>query len=117
MEHTHRVMFLKSRQMAVVTRDGIRVETIEGAQIKPQVHTISWDPVTAEKGEYHHFMQKEIHEQARGLTDTLAGRVDFVKGQIRLPDLKLQKNLQIKSKRFISRLAVLPLMWEWSAKH
>jgi glucosamine--fructose-6-phosphate aminotransferase (isomerizing) len=91
MEHTHRVMFLESRQMAVVTRDGIRVETIEGAQIKPQVHTISWDPVAAEKGEYHHFMQKEIHEQARALTDTLAGRVDFVKGQIRLPDLKLTK--------------------------
>ena len=91
MEHTHRVMFLESRQMAVVTRDGIRVETIEGAQIKPQVHTISWDPVAAEKGEYRHFMQKEIHEQARALTDTLAGRVDFVKGQIRLPDLKLTK--------------------------
>ncbi len=91
MEHTHRVMFLKSRQMAVVTRDCIRVESIEGAQINPQVHTISWDPVTAEKGEYRHFMQKEIHEQARSLTDTLAGRVDFVKGQIRLPDLKLTK--------------------------
>jgi glucosamine--fructose-6-phosphate aminotransferase (isomerizing) len=91
MEHTHRVMFLESRQMAVVTRDSIRVETIEGTQINPQVHTISWDPVTAEKGEYRHFMQKEIHEQARALTDTLAGRVDFVKGQIRLPDLKLTK--------------------------
>ena len=91
MEHTHRVMFLESRQMAIVTRDCIRVETIEGTQINPQVHTISWDPVTAEKGEYRHFMQKEIHEQARSLTDTLAGRVDFVKGQIRLPDLKLTK--------------------------
>ena len=91
MEHTHQVMFLESRQMAVVTRDRIRVETIEGKQIKPQVHTVSWDPVTAEKGEYRHFMQKEIHEQARALTDTLAGRVDLAKGQIRLPDLKLTK--------------------------
>ena len=91
MEHTHQVMFLESRQMAVVTRDRIRVETIEGTRIKPQVHTVSWDPVTAEKGEYRHFMQKEIHEQARALTDTLAGRVDLAKGQIRLPDLKLTK--------------------------
>ena len=91
MEHTHRVMFLESRQMAVITRDCVRVETIEGTEIKPQVHTISWDPVTAEKGEYRHFMQKEIHEQARALTDTLAGRVDFVNGKIRLPDLKLTK--------------------------
>jgi glucosamine 6-phosphate synthetase-like amidotransferase/phosphosugar isomerase protein len=29
--------------------------------------------VAAEKGEYRHFMQKEIHEQVRALTDTLAG--------------------------------------------
>jgi len=91
MEHTHQVMFLESRQMAVITPQCVRVETIEGVQIKPQVHTVSWDPVTAEKGEYRHFMQKEIHEQARALTDTLAGRVDFVKGQIRLPDLKLTR--------------------------
>ena len=91
MEHTHRVMFLESRQMAVMMSDHICVETIEGVEIKPQVHTVSWDPVTAEKGEYRHFMQKEIHEQARAMTDTLAGRVDFVKGQIRLADLKLKK--------------------------
>jgi len=39
----------------------------------------------AEKGEYQHFMQKEIHEQVRSLTDTLAGRVDFQAGRIRLP--------------------------------
>ena len=91
MEHTQRVMFLESRQMAVVTPDHIGVETLEGAKVNPQVHTISWDPVNAEKGEYRHFMQKEIHEQSRALTDTLAGRVDFVKGQIRLPDLNLTK--------------------------
>ena len=44
---------------------------------QPEIHTVAWDPVAAEKGEYRHFMQKEIHEQVRALTDTLAGRVDF----------------------------------------
>jgi len=34
-------------------------------------------------------MQKEIHEQVRSLTDTLAGRVNFVDGTIRLPELNL----------------------------
>jgi glucosamine--fructose-6-phosphate aminotransferase (isomerizing) len=96
MEHTQRVMFLESRQMAVVMPDRIGVETLEGAKINPQVHTISWDPVTAEKGEYRHFMQKEIHEQSRALSDTLAGRIDFANGQIRLPDLKLTKEFAIQ---------------------
>ncbi|RPI91613.1 MAG: glutamine--fructose-6-phosphate transaminase (isomerizing) [Chloroflexi bacterium] len=89
MEHTRNVIFLESRQMAVVTCDTVSIETLDGAKVKPQIHTVSWDPVAAEKGEYRHFMQKEIHEQARAVTDTLAGRVDFVNGRISLPDLHL----------------------------
>jgi len=82
--------------MAVITRESVKIETIEGAIVNPQVQIISWDPVAAEKGEYRHFMQKEIHEQVRALTDTLAGRIDFAKGEIRLPDLKLTKELANK---------------------
>jgi len=89
MDHTRDVIFLESRQMAVVTCKTVTIETLDGAKVKPQVHAVSWDPVAAEKGEYRHFMQKEIHEQVRGLTDTLAGRVDFASGKIRLPDLNL----------------------------
>ena len=96
MEHTRRVIFLESRQMAVVTRDTLTIETLDGAKVKPQVHAVSWDPVAAEKGEYRHFMQKEIHEQGRALTDTLAGRVDFANGKIRLPDLNLTAELAKK---------------------
>jgi glucosamine--fructose-6-phosphate aminotransferase (isomerizing) len=99
MEHTRQVIFLESRQMAVITRDSVRIETLEGAKVKAQVHSVSWDPVAAEKGEYRHFMQKEIHEQARALTDTLAGRVDFANGKIRLPDLHLNETLAKKIER------------------
>jgi glucosamine--fructose-6-phosphate aminotransferase (isomerizing) len=89
LEHTRKVIFLESRQMAVITKDAVRVETLEGAPVQPEVHTIAWDAVSAEKGEFRHFMQKEIHEQVRSLTDTLAGRVDFHAGRIRLPELNL----------------------------
>ena len=99
MEHTRSVIFLESRQMAVVTRDTMTIETLDGAKVKPQVHHISWDPVAAEKGEYRHFMQKEIHEQVRALTDTLAGRVDFANGRIRLPDLHLTEELARRIER------------------
>jgi glucosamine--fructose-6-phosphate aminotransferase (isomerizing) len=93
MDHTRNVIFLESRQMAVVTRDTVTIETLDGARVKPELHRVSWDPVAAEKGQYRHFMQKEIHEQARALTDTLAGRVDFARGKIRLPDLNLTEEL------------------------
>src|SRR5512134_429494 len=96
MEHTRNVIFLESRQMAVVTRSTLTIETLDGAKVKPQIHTVSWDPVAAEKGEHRHFMQKEIHEQVRSVTDTLAGRVDFVNGRIRLPELNLTQEFAQK---------------------
>ncbi|HEY9089397.1 MAG TPA: glutamine--fructose-6-phosphate transaminase (isomerizing) [Anaerolineaceae bacterium] len=89
LEHTRRMIFLESGQMAVVSAENARVTTLDGNPVKVQVHTVSWDAVSAEKGEYRHFMQKEIHEQVRSLTDTLAGRVDFEEGRVRLPQLNL----------------------------
>jgi glucosamine--fructose-6-phosphate aminotransferase (isomerizing) len=89
LEHTRRAAFLESHQMAVVTRDEISVSDIHGNPVDLQVQTVAWDPVAAEKGEYRHFMQKEIHEQVRSLTDTLAGRVDFEDGRVILHELNL----------------------------
>ena len=99
LDHTRQVIFLESRQMAVVTADAMTIETLDGAKVQPVVHTVSWDPIAAEKGEYRHFMQKEIHEQVRALTDTLAGRVDFANGKIRLPDLNLTEELAKRIER------------------
>jgi glutamine---fructose-6-phosphate transaminase (isomerizing) len=93
LEHTRKIVFLESRQMAVVTSDGLQVQTLEGKPVQYEVHTIAWDPVSAEKGEYRHFMHKEIHEQVRSLTDTISGRVDFEAGKIRLPQLNLTPEL------------------------
>ena len=39
MEHTRNVIFLESRQMAVVTCNTVTIETLDGAKVKPQVHT------------------------------------------------------------------------------
>ncbi|RLC87743.1 MAG: glutamine--fructose-6-phosphate transaminase (isomerizing) [Chloroflexi bacterium] len=89
LEHTRRMIFLEDRQMAVVTRDGARVTTLSGEPVTAEVHTIPWDPVAAAKGEFRHFMQKEIYEQARSVTDTIRGRADFDAGRVRLEHLEL----------------------------
>ncbi|MGD0877715.1 MAG: glutamine--fructose-6-phosphate transaminase (isomerizing) [Anaerolineales bacterium] len=93
MEYTQRVIFLESHQIAVVTRQKVHVETLAGQSVQPRIHTISFDAAAAEKGEYQHFMQKEIHEQVRSLTDTLAGRIDFHTGRISLPELNLTSDI------------------------
>jgi glucosamine--fructose-6-phosphate aminotransferase (isomerizing) len=89
LEHTRQMVFLESRQMACVSREGVQISTLDGELVPAEVHNVAWDPISAEKGEYRHFMHKEIHEQVRSLTDTIAGRVDFEAGRIRLTDLNL----------------------------
>lgn len=93
LEHTRQMVFLESGQMAVVTREGLQLSTLDGQSAKYEEHTVAWDPVAAEKGEYRHFMHKEIHEQVRSLTDTIGGRVDFDAGRIHLPQLNLTPDL------------------------
>jgi glucosamine--fructose-6-phosphate aminotransferase (isomerizing) len=89
LEHTRQMVFLESGQMAVVTRQGLQLHSMDGEVIPYEVQNVGWDPVSAEKGEYRHFMHKEIHEQVRALTDTIAGRVDFESGRIHLAQLKV----------------------------
>jgi glutamine---fructose-6-phosphate transaminase (isomerizing) len=99
--HTRQVVFLENRQIAVVTAAGYTCRTLAGEPAAPSVHTISWDPVAAERGEYAHFMHKEIHEQARAITDTLRGRADFEAGCVRLPELNLTPALARRLQRLI----------------
>ena len=102
LDHTRTMVFLESHQMAVVTRTSYSVKNLDGSPVAAQEHNIGWDPVAAEKGEYRHFMQKEIHEQVRSLTDTLAGRVDFDEGTVRLPQL----NLTVEQAKKITRIII-----------
>ncbi|UCF27688.1 MAG: glutamine--fructose-6-phosphate transaminase (isomerizing) [Chloroflexota bacterium] len=93
LEHTRQMVFLESGQMAVVRREGVEVSNLDGEPAEIEEHTVAWDPVAAEKGEYRHFMHKEIHEQVRSLTDTIGGRVDFDSGRVHLERLNLTPEL------------------------
>ena len=66
LEHTNEMVFLDSQQMAVITKDEVKVMSLDGRKIDYKVEKINLDPISAVKGNFRHFMQKEIHEQARG---------------------------------------------------
>jgi len=89
LEHTRRVIFLESGQLAALTPERVEIFDLQGRRLEPTIHVISWDPVAAEKGQYRHFMQKEIAEQPRAITDTIRGRADFHSGRVHLDTLPL----------------------------
>jgi glucosamine--fructose-6-phosphate aminotransferase (isomerizing) len=87
--HTRDVLVLEDGEMAVVTRQGVRLMTLAGRPVERSVTHITWDPIMAEKGGYRHFMLKEIYEQPRAITDTFRGRISPETGDCFLPDLNL----------------------------
>jgi glucosamine--fructose-6-phosphate aminotransferase (isomerizing) len=102
LEHTRRMIFLEDGEMVVIKPDGAQFLTLDGQPIKKTVTEIPWDPISAAKGTYRHFMQKEIYEQARSMTDTLRGRVDFETGTVTLNDLNLSAEGALGIKKMVT---------------
>jgi glucosamine--fructose-6-phosphate aminotransferase (isomerizing) len=89
LEHTQQVVFLEDREMAVITADEVKYQNLNGDPLTKEIKTITWDPVSAVKGQYRHFMQKEIYEQPQAIQSTIRGRVDFTTGKISFEELQL----------------------------
>src|SRR5205807_2724128 len=89
LEHTRDIFFLADGDIAVLTKDGVRVLDHEGRPVPRPAQHVAWDPIMAEKGGYKHFMQKEIFEQPRAVRDTLVGRVSQDTGKVFLDEMQL----------------------------
>ncbi|MBO9339716.1 MAG: glutamine--fructose-6-phosphate transaminase (isomerizing) [Chloroflexus sp.] len=89
LDYTRDLIFLEDRDIAVVRRDSVTIMRLDGTPVERPIHRIAWDPVAAAKGDYRHFMQKEIDEQPRALMDVLRGRIDQEHGRIEFEDLRL----------------------------
>ena len=87
LEHTQQVVFLEDREMAVISSDAVAFCRLDGTPVVKTTSLIHWDPVSAVKGQYRHFMQKEIFEQPQAIQSTIRGRINFTTGQVCLEDL------------------------------
>ena len=89
LQHTRDVFFLGDREIAVLTKDSVRVTDFDGNILEPKQQRITWDPIMAEKGGFKHFMLKEIYEQPRAVRDTSQGRVSLDTGKVYLDPMDI----------------------------
>jgi len=77
---TERIVYLEEGDVADVTREGITVYDRTGSRIEREVRVVPASSDVIELGPYRHFMQKEIFEQPRAISDTLepVGAIDPV---------------------------------------
>jgi len=80
---TQRFMFLEDGDIAELTGAEIRVLDRDGNPVKREIQIATTRAEASERGEYRHYMQKEIFEQPRAIADTMEGRVV---GSSALPD-------------------------------
>ncbi len=110
LEHTRDVFFLGDGEIAVMTKDSVRVTDFAGNQVEPAMQRITWDPIEAEKGGFKHFMLKEIYEQPRAVRETVEGRISLDTGQVFLDEMK--NITEADFKRFTSiKIAACGTSW------
>jgi len=68
---TRRVMYLEEGDVAALRRDGVTVVDSSGKIVERAIHISEVADDASDLGPYQHFMQKEIHEQPRAISDTL----------------------------------------------
>ena len=110
LQHTRDVFFLGDGEIAVITKEAVRVTDFEGNSVQPSIQRITWDPIMAEKGGFKHFMLKEIYEQPRSVRETVQGRVSLDTGQVFLDDMR--NITEADFKRFTSiKIAACGTSW------
>lgn len=75
LKYTRNVYYVDNQEVACMTADSLRFYTVDEEELEKESVTIEWDASAAEKGGYEHFMLKEMHEQAKTVTDTLSPRI------------------------------------------
>jgi glucosamine--fructose-6-phosphate aminotransferase (isomerizing) len=99
--HTQRVAFLADGEIAAVTPCGVSYLSAGGAPLAKEAQTVSYDPLSAARGHYKHFMLKEICEQPESVLDTVRGRALFDRPGIVLEDVAISRRRLRQIKRVV----------------
>ncbi len=83
---TKRICFLEDGDRVVVTRDTVRIYDKHDKDVKRSIRITEQSGATTGKGEYRHFMLKEIYEQPAVIGDTLNSYVNASTGRITVPE-------------------------------
>ncbi len=87
--HTRDLVFLDDGEIATITEDGATYTGPDGRIIEHTPEAVPYDPIAAAKGNYRHFMLKEIMEQPESVLDTIRGRTQFDPPAVMLDDIGL----------------------------
>ena len=99
--YTDKVIFLNDNDIALVEKDKIDLRNIDNVPVSREIAHIDWNPGSAEKGGFEHFMLKEIFEQPEAIANAIRGRLDESLGTGTLSGLNLSAHDLVSINRII----------------
>lgn len=90
LKYVREVYFIENNETVVLTKDDIAIYNESGKKVKREAFHVTWDADAAEKEGYEHFMLKEIHEQPKGIEETLLRRLND-DGSVNLDGISMTK--------------------------
>ena len=133
--HTKKVIYLKDNEVIRIDRDTFEITNIDNEVIKAKVSEVDWDVSAIDKGEFDHFMLKEIFEQPTTVQNAFRGRIVDKLSTVRLgginmlgEELRRIKKIQIIAcgtswhagligKHLIEKLARVPVEVEYASEY
>ncbi|MBQ4340243.1 MAG: glutamine--fructose-6-phosphate transaminase (isomerizing) [Firmicutes bacterium] len=90
LKHVRKIYLIENNETVLVTKNNVKILNSDRKEVRRDVFTVTWDADAAEKDGYDHFMLKEIHEQPKGIYETLTRRLDE-NNKIKLDGISLTK--------------------------
>ncbi len=109
--HTRKVVYLNDYDVVTVTRERFDVQNLGADTANVQISKLEFAAQDAERGEYAHFMLKEIFEQPRTVENALRGRVDLENATAKFGGL----NMTSAELRMVDRIVIAASGTSWHA--
>ena len=109
--HTRQVVYLNDYDVATITADRFDVQNLGTDTANVQISKLEFNSQDAERGEYEHYMLKEIYEQPRTVENALRGRIDHEGATARFGGL----NMTSAELRSIERVVIAASGTSWHA--
>ncbi|HEY0790853.1 MAG TPA: glutamine--fructose-6-phosphate transaminase (isomerizing) [Chthoniobacterales bacterium] len=100
--HTRDVVYLDDYDLVTIERDTFDIHSLAGAGSTFQVSTVEFTSEDSEKGDFPHFMLKEIYEQPGSIRDAMRGRLSVEESTAKLGGL----NMTSRELRDIERIVL-----------
>ena len=89
---TNKISYLNDDELCVLTKDQVNFYNGKLQKINKKIHVMSEEEVSINKGEYKHFMLKEIHEQPETVKNCISEYIDSLKKDINIYNFPIEPN-------------------------